>query len=694
VREAAKLGAQFRIAGGDIEIDKFDQLPGFLQEALQRQNGMLRSYFAADDAEIEALEFADRLGIEPVLVETAMAAKTAVRCLILDLTQNGGVLGIDIETGPGDGLGQPRPYLNVNADGGLSARQPDSADRTALDPHQAKIRLLQLYAGGRRCFLFRGEALYLILHSHWLRRQHLVAHNAQFECEFIRHHARPKPLPVPRQIKARLECTAQAGGLLIGVGFGGEKRSLTNIVKAFLNLDVPKTLQASDWNARSLSDGQLAYASGDAVLAWRLWPILKAELHRTGRDQVYALQRSVITAVADMQLRGLGFDRGEHRRQVEVWSRELAEARREYLELTGRAPPTKPAEVREWITRSLPKEQLELWRRTAKSGELSTETAQLKRLVHIESARPVLTLLAKAKLLSTFGPKLIEYVSPVTGRIHCSYQIAGSKAGRFTATKPNLQQLPAARAPEFKRCITAAPGNVLVGADWAMIEMRVAGWLSGDCRLTGLFEDGRDIHLETAAMIARIPIEEVTPAQRQAAKPVNYGSIYGIQAAGLVENAFAEYGITLTIEEAQRALDRFFSTYRQFNDWRWQNWHKCKNRGYVEIGCGRVVEAAWEERGKLRFTQCCNLPIQGIAADAMLRAICLVHARLRAEGVRGGIVASVHDELLIEADASDAALAHEVLERAMTDAFVTTFPGAPTTNLVDVKVGQTWGDVK
>ena len=78
----------------------------------------------------------------------------------------------------------------------------------------------------------------------------------------------------------------------------------------------------------------------------------------------------------------------------------------------------------------------------------------------------------------------------------------------------------------------------------------------------------------------------------------------------------------------------------------------------------------------------------------MLRAICLVHARLRAEGVRGGIVASVHDELLIEADASDAALAHEVLERAMTDAFVTTFPGAPTTNLVDVKVGQTWGDVK
>jgi hypothetical protein len=79
----------------------------------------------------------------------------------------------------------------------------------------------------------------------------------------------------------------------------------------------------SDWNAPQLSEGQLAYASTDAVLAWRLWPILEPELIRTGRQQAYALQRAAIHAVTDMQPRGLGFDRNEHSRQVEIWSKEL-----------------------------------------------------------------------------------------------------------------------------------------------------------------------------------------------------------------------------------------------------------------------------------------------------------------------------------------------------------------------------------
>ena len=107
-----------------------------------------------------------------------------------------------------------------------------------------------------------------------------------------------------------------------------------------------------------------------------------------------------------------------------------------------------------------------------------------------------------------------------------------------------------------------------------------------------------------------------------------------------------------------------------------------------------AVEAAWEERGRLRFTQCCNLPIQGICADAMLRAIRMAYARLRAEGVRGGLVACVHDELLLEVQENDTSVAGEILTRAMIDAFIETFPGAPTTNLVDVKIGKTWADVK
>ena len=111
------------------------------------------------------------------------------------------------------------------------------------------------------------------------------------------------------------------------------------------------------------------------------------------------------------------------------------------------------------------------------------------------------------------------------------------------------------------------------------------------------------------------------------------------------------------------------------------------------IGVGRVVEAAWEPYG-LSFPQCCNLPVQGIAADAMLRALPLVHKRLRDEGIRGGLVASVHDELLLEVHEKDTAIAAEILHLTMVDAFKTTFPGAPATDVADVTIGRTWFAIK
>jgi DNA polymerase I len=96
--------------------------------------------------------------------------------------------------------------------------------------------------------------------------------------------------------------------------------------------------------------------------------------------------------------------------------------------------------------------------------------------------------------------------------------------------------------------------------------------------------------------------------------------------------------------------------------------------------------------GNLSFPLCCNLPVQGAAADAMLRAIAMVFRRLR--GIRGGLVASVHDELLLEVAEDDAERARVILEETMVEAFELTFPDAPTNKVVEVQVGRTWKDVK
>jgi DNA polymerase-1 len=698
VHEASRLGAAFRVAGAGVVIAETGALPQRLRAELAEfaTNGLLRCFLGGgSDPDGVAVAFADKLGVERVLVTTRQATRAAVRRLIRDLRDYGGTLGIDIETSPRLGQGNPRPFVQLNTDGTPSQHQPEWKDRAGLAPHRAEIGTLQLYAGGGRAYVLRGKALQLVLRSHWLRRQHLVAHNAGFECAFLQHHAQYRRPEGRRSFGRRLECTMQAAGLVHGVGYHGQSRSLETSAARMFGLDVPKEMQTSDWSAPELSDGQVAYAAVDAILAWRMWQRLAPQLREKGRWAAYELQRRAIPAVADMELRGLGVDREEHRRQTRLWDEELAAARHAYQDLTGEAPPAKPAEVEDWLRRLLSPQQLANWPRTP-GGQLSTRSAHLKRLVDVDSARPVLAIRKLEQLIRNFGPHWLEHISQITGRLHCHYNIAGTKAGRFSAEAPNPQQLPNSKAPEFKCCIVAAPGNLLVGCDWNQIEMRAAAWISGDPALTRVYAEGRDIHAETAGHIVGIAPERVTKEQRQAAKPVNFGAIYGIGPAALRENAFAEYGVEMTQRQAENALDRFFQTYVGLRQWRRRHYEICKARGYVEIGAGRVVEAQWEDDvgGQLLFTRCCNLPIQGICADAMLRAIARTHAMLKDARIHGGLIACVHDELLLEVHKDDAAIARDLLEYAMIDAFTETFPGAPVNGVAAAKIGRTWAEVK
>jgi DNA polymerase-1 len=694
--ELQALGVKFEIRGADVVVTGAEALPASLREALQAfmsAGDLLWAYLGGDANDDEAFSLIDALGVEVIHVEWRAGTRVAVRQLIRDLRRHGGPLAIDIETAP---LPEYRPepsFVRLNSDGGLSTLQPVSSDRTALSPHLASIATLQLYAGGTGAYVFTGRARELVLHSHWLRRQWLVAHNATFETGFLHHHTRNYRRPPHRRARGRLECSLQATGCVLGIGFGGSGRSLANASKDLLDLDVPKELRTSDWGAARHSEGQLAYAAVDAALARRLWPRLVQEMRANGTLAAYELQRRAVPAVAAMELRGLTLDRAEHERQIEAWSRELAEGRRQYQEATKQVPPSSPNEVRAWLTTVLDANALASWPRT-ETGMLSVETGLLKRLVRIESARPVLRILAHEKLLSTFGFALAKHINPATGRLHAHYNIAGSKAGRFTCSNPNLQQLPSQRAPEFRRCIVAAPGNLLVGCDWNQVEVRAAAWLSGDQELTRLYVEGRDLHSENAAVIAGVPLAEVTKPMRQAAKATTFGALYGIGPRSLAEDAFANYGIEMTEAEAKQALDAFFLRFATLARWRHDNAQLCQARGYVSIGVGRRVEATWEPGGHLSFPQCCNLPVQGICADAMLRAIALVHARFNAAGIRGGLVATVHDELLAEVVEADADAARNLLQQAMIDAFAETFPGAPTTNVAAAEIGCSWMETK
>jgi DNA polymerase-1 len=696
LREVGALGVRFYLSGADVVTEGAETLPSSLRNALRAyaDNGLLFSYLGGDKDEDAPLELLEKLEVEAVLVESTADARAAVRQLLRDLRVHGGPLGIDLETTPLPEYRRPPEPVRITKDGRRATDQPDNDDPAGLSPHTAAIALLQLYAGGNSAFVFRGAALSLLLQSHWLGRQRLVAHNASFEVTFLRRYRSRHPAPRPRPARGTFECTLQGAGLVLGTGeSSGGGRSLAAASMAFLGLTVPKELQTSDWGARRLSAGQIAYAAADAVLAYRLWPLVQAELRAKDRFNAYRLQCNVIPAVAAMELRGMLLDTEAHAAQCDAWARELAAARQEYHTATGRTPPSAPNEVRSWLRDVLTPKELARWPCTT-TGLLSIEGHYLKRLVHIPSTRPVLAILAHEKLLRTFGPKLAGMLNLATGRLHASFNIAAAKTGRFSCTAPNLQQLPSKRAPEFRSCIVAANNHALLSCDYSQIELRAAAWISKDPALTSIYIDGRDLHAEMAALIAGVPLEQVTKPMRQAAKAVSFGSIYGIGARSLAENAFADYGVIMAEAEAQHALDAFFRRFAVLARWRRNNFDRCQAQRQVRIGAGRVVEAAWEYGGKLSFPQCCNLPVQGICADAILRAMALVHARFVAAGIRGGLIATVHDELLCEVQEQDAERARALLQEAMLAAFVQTFPGAPTRGVAEAKVGRDWAEVK
>jgi DNA polymerase I-like protein with 3'-5' exonuclease and polymerase domains len=175
-----------------------------------------------------------------------------------------------------------------------------------------------------------------------------------------------------------------------------------------------------------------------------------------------------------------------------------------------------------------------------------------------------------------------------------------------------------------------------------------------------------------------------------------FGSLYGIGPASLSAYAHASYDVEMSEEEARGALNAFFARFPELKRWRLENYHTCQALGRIEIPTsGRVIELEWSnlKPKALPFPLCCNAPVQGGAADLIMLALQWVDRRLIENGITGveGLIACVHDELLLEVREEHAELARQILQEEMTTAFVRLYPDAPTTGLVDIKMGPNWG---
>jgi DNA polymerase-1 len=205
------------------------------------------------------------------------------------------------------------------------------------------------------------------------------------------------------------------------------------------------------------------------------------------------------------------------------------------------------------------------------------------------------------------------------------------------------------------------------------------------------YRKGIDLHRKTAAALTSGSLEAVTKAQRQLAKAVNFGLLFGQGAPGLARYAKTQYGVDMTVPEAQRHRRRFFSTYAGLARWQKRTAGLAEASHTSKTPSGRV--RTFKRRpGKSHFTQFLNTPIQGGAAEVLLAALAALDRRLKP--LDAALVNVVHDELVLEAASEDAAAVKLVVEQSMVEGMLAVFPDACCEGLVEAHIGRNWAEAK
>ncbi len=328
--------------------------------------------------------------------------------------------------------------------------------------------------------------------------------------------------------------------------------------------------------------------------------------------------------------------------------------------------------------------------KTAKGGR-STDEETLQALA-AQHALPgkILEYREIAKLESTYVRGLLERMDPKTNRVHTTFDQTGSVTGRLSSLDPNLQNIPirTEAGRRIRRAFIAPKGKVLVSADYSQIDLRVLAHESQDAVLSKSFAEGEDIHLRTAAEIFHIKPEDITTDQRRAAKAINFGIVYGQTAFGLSNQ------LGISQQEAATYIKNYLVRYPGVSAWVEKNLAQARIDGCVRTLLGRVrwlPDLAAKNAAVRQFTERAarNTPIQGGSADIIKLAMLHIDKELAKGKKNAVLLLQVHDELVFEADKSEAPAFGKWVKTVMEAAIHLRVPV-----VAEVKIGPNWQDME
>ena len=536
-------------------------------------------------------------------------------------------------------------------------------ETTDLDPLVSRLRLVQL-ATPDNVFIVDLDkfAGYDLLQSEEFAsfrallnapRPIKIAHNSKFDAKFIKHNF-----------------GVDLGGLfdtllasqLVSAGDIEERHGLEAIAGRYLNEAVDKTERLSNWEFE-LSEAQLQYAARDAAVLIPLREKLVEKIKANSLIDCAKLEFECVMPVVDLELAGFFMDKVRWLEQLAIVEERRAELANDLQEMLGEGAAQASLFGPPRANINLDSQQ-QVSEAIGRLGIPLPDSTRNWKLQPLALQYPVVAKLLEyrtmQKALTSYGQNMIEFINPKTGRLHADFRQIGAPTGRFACTNPNIQQVP--HAVEYRRCFMGHPeGRRLIIADYSQIELRILAEFSGDQAFTNAFKSGADLHRVTAAQVFAVSEDQVTKEQRDFAKRLNFGVVYGIGAQRF------SMMTGLGQPEAEDVLRKYFATYRRLDAYLKDSANRAVEEKQARTASGRLVKFNFDpsDRQQVSMTQRNgkNAPIQGTSADILKRALRLLNDELRSTS--GKIVNIIHDEIVVEVGEDEAGAVAAKVERAM-----------------------------
>lgn len=407
------------------------------------------------------------------------------------------------------------------------------------------------------------------------------------------------------------------------------------------------------------------YAACQADVALRLEKMLVPKLAQQNLSKLYdTLELPLEEVLSRMELAGVAIDTHKLKELHDDLNERLLKLEKQAHELAmmefNLGSPKQVAHVLF--------EKLSLGAAKKTKTGFSTDSSVLEKLV---SKHPLAQVLLEhrlcAKLINTYVDSLPALINPITARLHTSYNQFVTATGRLSSSDPNLQNIPirTSEGRRVRQAFVAKPGYVLISLDYSQVELRILAYISGDEVMLDAFAKDQDVHKRTASEIFEVDLDHVSKEQRNTAKTINFGLLYGMGSQRLAET------LNISRSTAQAYLAKYFAKYSKILLWKNQALEQAKKNNEVRtlFGRKRDVKELSSANAMLRARAerlAINTPIQGTNADIIKKAMIDTDEFLRVNYPDSHLLMQVHDELVIEAKKEHAPQIAQAVSKIMS----------------------------